>query len=1012
MARVSEEEIRALKREISVERLAEARGVALKKHGSDLIGLCPFHDDREPSLVVTPEKNLWHCLGACQAGGTVIDWVMKAEGVSFRHAVEVLRKDHPSLVAQPTKRRPAKKTLLPKLPAVVDTAASDGELMAEVVAYYQQTLQESPEALAYLEKRGLRNDEAIEHFRLGFANRTLSYRLPSRNQRSGAELRQALERLGIFRESGHEHLNGSLVIPVFDAEGRVVEMYGRKITARLRPGTPQHLYLPGPHRGVWNLSGIAGAREVILCESLIDALTFWCAGFRNVTTAYGVEGFTDELRETLVTEGVQRVLIAYDRDDAGDRAADKLSGELSELGVGSARVVFPKGMDANEYALKVGPASQSLGLAVRQAVWMSGSKRMAGSVEPEPVTPAAAEEVVEVSKPTPAAEARPLSSLAADPKVEPELVGEDLVFRFGDRRWRARGLGKNTPGEQLRVNLFVGRDSGVFHVDALELYSARQRAVFTKQASLELGLEERVVKRELGIVLMQLEEHQERAKQAEADAKQPKQIPEQERREALELLRDPELFDRILRDFAHCGVVGEETNKLVGYLAATSRKLDDPLAVIIQSSSAAGKSSLMDAVLALMPDEERVQYSAMTGQSLFYMGESDLAHKILAIVEEEGAERASYALKLLQSEGELTIASTGKDPTTGRLITQEYRVQGPVMIFLTTTAIEVDEELLNRCIVLTVDEGRAQTRAIHALQREAQTLEGLLAKHDRTRIRKLHRNAQRLLKPLAVVNPHAKELTFLDHQTRTRRDHMKYLGLIRAIALLHQYQRPVKEVEHRGEQIRYIEATEKDIELANHLAHEVLGRSLDELPPQTRRLLGLVDELVTQETKRLGLDRCDLRFSRRQVREHSRWSYEQLRVHLGRLVELEYLLVHRGGRGQSFVYELVYDGAGQSGERFVAGLTPREGSDSATTTTPSLGSSSETLGGGKNDFAGQLGAHTGAIPGGHRDGARNPAQRQNGSKASLAVVSGGKARLGTDEKPRRGRNGTRAAASR
>ena len=394
------------------------------------------------------------------------------------------------------------------------------------------------------------------------------------------------------------------------------------------------------------------------------------------------------------------------------------------------------------------------------------------------------------------------------------------------------------------------------------------------------------------------------------------------------------------------------------------------------------------------------------------MGESDLAHKILAIVEEEGAERASYALKLLQSEGELTIASTGKDPTTGRLITQEYRVQGPVMIFLTTTAIEVDEELLNRCIVLTVDEGRAQTRAIHALQREAQTLEGLLAKHDRTRIRKLHRNAQRLLKPLAVVNPHAKELTFLDHQTRTRRDHMKYLGLIRAIALLHQYQRPVKEVEHRGEQIRYIEATEKDIELANHLAHEVLGRSLDELPPQTRRLLGLVDELVTQETKRLGLDRCDLRFSRRQVREHSRWSYEQLRVHLGRLVELEYLLVHRGGRGQSFVYELVYDGAGQSGERFVAGLTPREGSDSATTTTPSLGSSSETLGGGKNDFAGQLGAHTGAIPGGHRDGARNPAQRQNGSKASLAVVSGGKARLGTDEKPRRGRNGTRAAASR
>ena len=89
------------------------------------------------------------------------------------------------------------------------------------------------------------------------------------------------------------------------------------------------------------------------------------------------------------------------------------------------------------------------------------------------------------------------------------------------------------------------------------------------------------------------------------------------------------------------------------------------------------------------------------------MGETDLKHRILAIAEEEGAERATYALKLLQSEGELTIASTGKDPATGRLVTHEYRVEGPVMIFLTTTAIDIDEELLNRCIVLTVDEDRA-----------------------------------------------------------------------------------------------------------------------------------------------------------------------------------------------------------------------------------------------------------------------------------------------------------------
>ena len=204
-------------------------------------------------------------------------------------------------------------------------------------------------------------------------------------------------------------------------------------------------------------------------------------------------------------------------------------------------------------------------------------------------------------------------------------------------------------------------------------------------------------------------------------------------------------------------MVGEETNKLVGYLAAVSRKLDraaggdDP-----DRASAAGKSALMDAVLAFVPEEERVKYSAMTGQSLFYMGETDLKHKVLAIVEEEGAERATYALKLLQSEGELTIASTGKDPATGRLVTHEYRVEGPVMIFLTTTAIEIDEELLNRCLVLTVDEDREQTRAIHRCSASGRRWRGCWRKRERDAVLKLHQNAQRLLRPLLVVNPYAR----------------------------------------------------------------------------------------------------------------------------------------------------------------------------------------------------------------------------------------------------------------
>ena len=450
------------------------------------------------------------------------------------------------------------------------------------------------------------------------------------------------------------------------------------------------------------------------------------------------------------------------------------------------------------------------------------------------------------------------------------------------------------------------------------------------------------------------------------------------------MLRDPKLLDRILEDFERCGVVGERTNILLGYLAATSRKLEQPLAVVIQSSSAAGKSSLMEAVLRLMPEEERVQYSAMTGQSLFYMGETNLQHKILAIVEEEGAERASYALKLLQSEGELTIASTGKDPATGRLVTQEYHVEGPVMIFQTTTAVDMDEELLNRCIVLTVDEGREQTRAIHERQRSSRTLEGVVARQECSQLYALHQNVQRLIRPLFVVNPYAKELRFPDHQTRMRRDHMKYLGLIEAVTLLHQYQRPIKEVEHRGQRIRYIEVTKEDIAVANRLAHEVLGRSLDELPPQTRRLLGLLDSMVKSECDRLGVDRADYRFSRRNVREQTGWGDTQLRVHLGRLIELEYVLTHRGRQGQSFAYELVYAGSGAASP-FLPGLVDLDLLDASNDMISTSRGLDPTSRGGTGNFAGGVRGSCGPDAGGVRGNEKSLEQQKNSTIVNREV---------------------------
>jgi hypothetical protein len=447
-----------------------------------------------------------------------------------------------------------------------------------------------------------------------------------------------------------------------------------------------------------------------------------------------------------------------------------------------------------------------------------------------------------------------------------------------------------------------------YHGDTFDMESFQRRTAFIKQAAHELAVKEETMHSEVGRLWAMLQDQQrERIKKALAPPEEAAAMTDEEQTAAMELLRDPRLLDRVLEDFERCGAVGEETNKKVSYLAAVSRLLAKPLAVVVQSSSSAGKSSLMEAVLDFMPEEHRESYTAMTGQALFYMGQKNLKHKILAIAEQQGAEAASYPLKLLQSEGKLNIASTGKDPVSGKHVTHEYIVEGPVMIFLTTTQHEVDEELMNRCLVLAVNEEREQTRAIHRKQREAQTLEGLKARMRQNKIVRLHRNAQRLLRPVQVVIEHLKDHGFPDAMTRTRRDHMKFLTLIQAITLLYQHQREIKISSEDGEKLEYIEATEADVKLAWELANHVLMRSLDDVQTQTRRLLLVIDKMVAGECERLQIERMDYRFTRATVRQFTGWSDSQLKTHLHRLEELEYLALHRGVSGQSFVYALNFE---------------------------------------------------------------------------------------------------------
>ena len=917
MARIPESEIDRIKRETDLVALIQSRGTVLKQQGTNWTGFCPFHEDtKTPNLIVTPGKGLFRCMASCCGkSGNVIQFVEWFDGVSFRHAFELLANGGKAAFEQTNGH--TKTATVPKLPCPFDSEASESELLGQVVDYYHERLLQSEAAKDYLAFRGLDDEELVRKFKLGFADRTLGLRIPHNNRKEGEELRSKLKSCGVYRANGREHLNGCLVVPVYDeSRSEVKQLYGRRIQSST-PKDKRHLYLGKPLGGIFNPEAFKN-REIILCESIIDALTFYRHGMEAVTCTYGTANFTEELFEAILRHKIESVKIAFDADEAGERAFLEVAEKLIKQGVAVHRIKFRWGMDANTFAQEEGP--EALRQAVRDSIWY-GQERTQENAQKSEVSP---DPLVQVA-----------SSLAAnlaakeedfsEPKNEqtakktpstPELskVGDFHELALGNRTYRVGGLEKNGSLEVLKITLRVMTDEGLFHVDGLDLYRDGERRKFVDRAAEETLLEKELLKRDLGKLLLALEQAQEKRLNAGGDDEEEiVELTAEEKTEALEVLRSSNLLERITESYEQAGIVGERNNLLAAYLAGTSRKLNKPLAIIIQSTSAAGKSTLMEAVLSFFPDEEQVKYSAMTGQSLYYLGEKNLKHKILAIVEEEGAEKASYALKLLQSEGELTIASTGKDAQSGRMETQEYHVEGPTNIILTTTSIDIDEELMNRCMILTVDESREQTERIHQLQREARTVEGLLAAEKRKDIIRVMQNAQRLIEPMKIANPFACELTFTSDSTRTRRDHEKYLNLIESIALLHQHQRETITRQVNGREVEMLPVTLEDIEAANKIAPEVLGRSLDELPPQTRRLLEHIKEHVRARMEAEKLEQRLVLFSRRELREKTGWSQTQIRRHLERLQDLEYVSMRGGRNGVQMKYELFIDANEKAG---------------------------------------------------------------------------------------------------
>jgi hypothetical protein len=488
------------------------------------------------------------------------------------------------------------------------------------------------------------------------------------------------------------------------------------------------------------------------------------------------------------------------------------------------------------------------------------------------------------------------------PDAVVRVTDDAIRFECGQRRYELREL---SPGEvdRLRVRLKAEAE-GRFHLDTLDLYAGRSRAGFARSAAPILGVSDSAIEGDLCLMIRKLEAIR-AARRAEAGATDGRYVmtPDEEA-EAREFLKKVDLLDQVAKDLEIMGYVGEEANKKIAYLITVSRKLDNPLCGVIMSRAGAGKSRLMESLAELVPPEDLVSYTRITPQALYYAENRSFKHKLMVSGEDEGLLGSDYAMRELISSKRIRLAAPVKDTATGKMKTVEYEVEGPIALLFSTTQPAIHYENATRCFMLSLDESADQTARIMQFQRQRKTLEGVMRSLEGRALRRVHRNAQRFLRPLLVVNPYAEGLSFAPHRIESRREYEKYLSLIEAIAFLKQHQREIKRLAAEGGELEYVEVTKDDIAEANKLMGEALGDQGDELSRPSRQLLELIRKMVQERARELEIDPRAFQFNRRDIREYTGWSDNQIKAHIKRLEELEQLAVKAGERGKMYRYQL------------------------------------------------------------------------------------------------------------
>jgi DNA primase/energy-coupling factor transporter ATP-binding protein EcfA2 len=798
---------------------------------------CPFHADDKPSMKVYTETNTVYCFaGSCRVSSLdVIDFVMLKEGCSKHQAILKAKE----LVGS------AGQLPLPIFEAVEPTT----DTVSESFAKYLKAMQSHAQAQSYCTERGL--DWHLSP--LGGAGGGIGYK---------------------SRKTGDKWARGCIIFPLYNPSGEVVSLYGRAVA-----GTGH--YYQTNRCGLYPSYPDPSTKVLVLCESVIDAATLGQVlslgdapplevkghGGAAVLALYGTNGMTAEHRQAIKgLKDLQEIVFALDGDEAGRQATRIHAQVLGQVcpKIKLSTLVLPEGEDLNSLAVahedKQGLFRELFNQ--RQVIEVATTKPV------EAVSTSRAGEELDTQNPY------------------------HLRFATATARYAIKG-GLRLSSKDLdsmKVTLVVENEAGLKSRQKLDLYEDKQVEKISRLVGEKLGLRADLVEIDLQHLTDALDDY----RQTLQDQEQPHQavrvqVPVALRSACLDFLKAPRLLERINDHIGKSGVAGEQTNRLLLFVVASSYQMPHTLHALIQGASGSGKTRLAKVISELMPPESVKRYTRVTDGSFYNQGEYYFKNKLLCFEDIDGLkEDALLAVRELQSN-EILITSTSIKDESGSIRGGERIVRGPIASLACTTKAELYEDNISRCFVVAVDESREQSLRIIRYQNDQSA--GVIDMKQEQETRRFLQHCIRLLEPYEVINPFANRITLPEEAHKIRRLNELYQSFVRQVTLLHQHQR---KREGQGRLITQVE----DLEAACDILFESIVLKVDELDGSLRQFFEQLKTYVRSKSQ-------DYEFDRFEVRGATGVSKTQQHRYLSQLVQLEYLRQY-GFANRGYRYRIVH----------------------------------------------------------------------------------------------------------